>query len=738
MAQAMRLAWVLTAFAGTSIHAATLGNAPSSVPLGQALDIAVPLRLEPGEDLPAECLQVEVWHGEQRLPASQVRARATASGHIRINTNVALEEPVVQVQITAGCSARVQRRYTMFVDPVAAPAAAPPVLAAAERVLERAPERAAERSVEPTRPSALPAPGLGAGAAADGVAAAQAEARARSRLQEQAQARELARERARVAALERQERRRAERQAQANAPAAPPATARAEATRPRPSAEARPRLRLDPADALPTASITPVAAVIEDALQAVTEAASSVRASAAAASAAAAKAASLEAMLNQMRSQAAASQAEYERLRASSANTGLPSTWLWPMALLLAGLTVLALWLAFRIRGMQQAQDIAWARASAMAQAPTTQARLSEAAPLSGADATGLTVPGALQRSPGDRFVTAPGAMYGPASLGGQKLPPLPLPPDTLPPAPPLVPAPAPVRVAGRPSAAPVPPRAGSASTAGSAATAAAKPPMTGWEPMPPAPRPGSASDAEPALARTQVLPAGSRADDKAPRDVSIEELIDVDQQAEFFIALGQDHAAIDLLVAHLRQTGGGSPLTYLKLLEVYQRLDDQENYERTRVRFNQRYNAYAPEWGTDLASGRWLVDYPSVLPRIQAAWRRPLDAMAELEALLFRKSRGELFELPAYRDVLFLYAMARGFHEQEAAVDDRVDLLLPLERGVTPPARVGDARAAPDHPLDDQPTAPLDLDLTPPTRPDSIFGDPLVPSKPPRSPDWR
>ena len=39
------------------------------------------------------------------------------------------------------------------------------------------------------------------------------------------------------------------------------------------------------------------------------------------------------------------------------------------------------------------------------------------------------------------------------------------------------------------------------------------------------------------------------RPDDGAPRDVSVEELIDLEQQAEFFVVLGQDEAAIDLLM---------------------------------------------------------------------------------------------------------------------------------------------------------------------------------------------
>ncbi|NRF69862.1 hypothetical protein HLB44_22915 [Aquincola sp. S2] len=164
------------------------------------------------------------------------------------------------------------------------------------------------------------------------------------------------------------------------------------------------------------------------------------------------------------------------------------------------------------------------------------------------------------------------------------------------------------------------------------------------------------------------------------PRPVSAEELIDLEQQAEFFSVLGQEEAAIDLLVAHLRDTGGTSPLPYLKLLEIQRRLGDRAAHERTRSRFNQRFNAYAPDWDTDPQQSRLLEDYPRVIARLQRAWPQPIDAMAELETLLFRKDDGELFDLPAYRELLIVYAIARELADDAAPSRIEVDLLLPLD----------------------------------------------------------
>lgn len=168
--------------------------------------------------------------------------------------------------------------------------------------------------------------------------------------------------------------------------------------------------------------------------------------------------------------------------------------------------------------------------------------------------------------------------------------------------------------------------------------------------------------------------------DDPTPaHDVTIEELLDVEQQAEFFIVLGQDDAAIEMLVTHVMSSGGASPMPYLKLLEIYRRLGDQTAYERTRKRFNARFNGVAPDWSIDPNAGRSLDDYPEVIGRIVGAWTRPVDAMAELQTLMFRNDRSHLFDLPAYRDILLLFTVARDLHEATAQGQAPVDVLLPL-----------------------------------------------------------
>ena len=201
--------------------------------------------------------------------------------------------------------------------------------------------------------------------------------------------------------------------------------------------------------------------------------------------------------------------------------------------------------------------------------------------------------------------------------------------------------------------------------------------------------------------------------DDEASRAMSVDEQIDLEQQADFFIALGHDDAAIDLLMAHMRSTGGGSPLPFLKLLEIHRRRDQREAYERTRVRFNQRFNSVAPDWQADPKAGRMLEEYSLAMGRIQRAWPSPLDAMAELEALLFRRGAGaELFDLPAYQEVLFLYQMARDLHQADDTGATDVDVLLPIGgRSAPVAAAAGTIMLRPEF-NDGEPLA-LDLDLT-------------------------
>jgi hypothetical protein len=608
------------------------GRAPQVAVLGQPLDFSVAVSLEPGETIGPDCVGAEVVVGDSRVPPPLVRTDVEFSAadrvSIRVRTGVALDEPVVSVQLMVGCPQRLSRRFTLFADPplsLLAPAQAGAPVAAEAFVA--ATESAAPAAIPDPAPTNAAAPGVGrtppAGATPAGGATT---ARAPVRRVEAAPA----------ATPPRRNEPRSER-----VPAAVPA--------------ARPRLRLDPV--MPAPVPVPVATrteqMLDEAISAVAQAASAAREAASAASAAEERIEALERTVTQLRAENQSGRSEVAQLRAA-AERG-PGRWVKPLALATLVLALLAAWLAWRLRALERERQREWLD---VAKAGGKERPQSETSPIP--------------------LVTSE-LLAAPTQAGAQ-------PPAALAPYPPL------------------------------AATDA----------------PAVDLPIEDRYAKTEVLPPSVRVDlalagDGAPRDVSIEELIDLEQQAEFFIVLGQDDAAVDLLVEHLRSTGGGSPLPYLKLLEIHRRLGDRAAYERIRDRFNQRFNAYAPDWESDLQHGRTLEDYPGIVPRLQEVWPRPMDAMAELEALLFRKSRGELFELPAYREVLLLYSLARDLLERETGDGGSVDVLLPLGAGAA-------TASAPASPSDSDfagfdgspPTAPLALDLTLPDGPaPSIFGTP-------------
>jgi hypothetical protein len=249
---------------------------------------------------------------------------------------------------------------------------------------------------------------------------------------------------------------------------------------------------------------------------------------------------------------------------------------------------------------------------------------------------------------------------------------------------------------------APQPPSGFEASTMSSMHVAPSEPLARDSEP-PPAPADGVLS--------TTTLPAAAR----VRRELTPEELIDLEQQADFFIAIGQEESAIDLLMAHVRSSGGTSPMPYLKLLAIYRRRDEAEPYERIRERFNRRFNGHAPEWQSDPARGRPLDDYPEVLERLQRAWVTPVRATDLLEALLFRRDPAAAgFDLPAYEELLFLHGVVRDIVDHTPNAEG-VDLLLPLEHGDDTPAITRVAPAAPPHAPSRHEAVDVQIDLDAP-----------------------
>ncbi len=605
-------------------HALGFGRIVNQTQLGQPLNFAATVRLTDQESLARECVSAEVYSGDSRLQASQVRVTLEPGGDanersVRVTSNTLIDEPVLTVNVTVGCTARMSRRFVTFIDPpgmalaptepvteALAPQRADSQLAPLVAIVQAAAAAsAAQRSERPAqRPAAVPADKSSDRPAAASrtrtasrpvPAAGTAVASAASKLRSEARRKSK-----------------------------PPVVAIARAAPSRPATAGGARLQLEAAPAIAAqAASSPVDVA-------------ALAAAASAASAAQAKAAEQTALLNlereriqrledgmtRLRTESQATRQSLDQLqsRLKDAETDRYSN---PLVYALAGLSALLAALAAAL----------WWRQS---HAPTAAQWWAAPPPVSDA-------------SPSQMSESVFGPASAPAPLGGATV--------------------------------------GAMGGITAAAARAADSPTSERMPLVDIVATSSTNtSSQPGLRTVATEPA---------QELTVEELIDLEQQAEFFIVLGQDEAAIDLLMSHVRSSGGNSPLPYLKLLEVYRRRGDTDAYQRIRERFNRRFSAYAPEWDADLQLGCALEDYPEILARLQGLWIMPTRVMKIIDASLFRRNASdETFDLPAYRELLFLYSIARDLAEHDAGDvivsgqdfsasgegrSGDVDLLLPL-----------------------------------------------------------
>lgn len=172
-------------------------------------------------------------------------------------------------------------------------------------------------------------------------------------------------------------------------------------------------------------------------------------------------------------------------------------------------------------------------------------------------------------------------------------------------------------------------------------------------------------------------------------RSVATEELFDVQQQADFFISLGEDEQAIQVLKNHLAESQEPSPLAYLDLLNLYHRLDRRSEYDTLRDRFNEVFNAGAPRFEQFSDRGDGLERYETAMGRIQALWPQP-RVLDVIEQSIFRDPSdkdGEVFDLEAYRELLLLHALAKEIIRTDQGME---------ASGEAPPPKFGHTKIQP------------------------------------------
>lgn len=583
-----------------SSSAITLGHHSGAGMLGRSLDIRVEAILAPDEAAQDICVSADVLYGETKLSPTAVRATLQRSlpdarASVRIQTTVAIDEPVVTVVLRAGCSAPFTRRYVLLADPISEPARS------------TASEGSGRVKASPDVPTALPLPVVSDIVPSD-TSPVPATRTTKLATPPDAPARAPVVRAPRAAAD------RVKPPARTLSPQ-PSKVVRGAAA---PQSSAAPRLELDAIDLSPAVESD---SVLKLSLSMLSEPASSEEERAAAGRLWRAVNASpedtlrdadkleaLSAELSALRESQSRSQATISEL---TSRVEQSRQWEW-LSYTLGAFLALALLALLRFWRQQKtrphfADEKAW---WAQEEAPKPPMSFKVQQPVALKDAPPVDLDFDLTAAPqAARSRLQP--LLGSASLdASDELEDIDLDIDST-----------------------------------------------------PAPLPADRVDFS--------------ASQAASRSVATEELFDVQQQADFFISLGEVEQAIKVLRDHIAESQVPSPLVYLDLLKIYHRLERREDYERLRSDFNGVFNAGAPAFDQFSDEGRGLEFCERALARIQALWPEP-RVLDVIEKSIFRETddpQAEVFDLEAYRELLLLYAIAKEMIGHQA-----VDSKLPKD----------------------------------------------------------
>jgi hypothetical protein len=554
-----------------SSEALTLGRIRGAALVGQPLDMAVQVQLDPGEDASALCFDADVFHADTRQDPGRVRVVIEAmtpahTANVRILSAAAIDEPVVTIYLRTGCGQKTTRRYVLLADlptSVTAPSLAVPVvpLPAPGRFLPASPVIAGAL-LEPSNPAAVTAPAVRAPKPAvqpDGT------------------------------------NRRSSLKAAVASPKQTPSDGKNKTARP----VARSRLKLDPLELLSDRVANLDAYMTfppsEDALLNIQ------------------KMQALEADVKFLRALSVKSDASLVALNArlqQAESERFPGGWVYALiAMVLACLTAVAL-LWHRQRRASGGGDDWWSAAGGAT--PAAMPREPELGPSPG--------PLATQRAPDE--VPAPKKTY-PAPLSR-------LPLDS-----------------------------GPSSELGVSLMEMSE---SAFDDL----MQSGAADStnrKPALAAALVPVPARTPQTGSALSLNSEATLDIRQQAEFFVSLGQTDRAVRILSSQIGESDVPSPLVYLDLLGLYHSLSLKSDFQRLRKDFNLIFNGQVPEFALFEDAGKSLESYPDVLARITALWATP-TLLDGLEACIFQDpnlARTPVFDLAAFRELLLLHDLALG-----------------------------------------------------------------------------
>jgi hypothetical protein len=145
-------------------------------------------------------------------------------------------------------------------------------------------------------------------------------------------------------------------------------------------------------------------------------------------------------------------------------------------------------------------------------------------------------------------------------------------------------------------------------------------------------------------------------------RAVNTQEMLDVRQQADFFLTLGQHDEALGLLKDCVDGSLDSNPLVYLDLLKALHTLGRKAEFDHYRTGFNAIFSGHVPVYAAFSQSGNGLQAYPEICQGIEAFWPSE-QAIAYIEKCLVHDTDDgtqQTMDLEAFRELLMLHGIAR------------------------------------------------------------------------------
>ena len=106
----------------TGAAALSLGEVRESVVMGRPLDVLIDVRPDPGTTLDPACLTATATVGDTHIDSSRIQISVLPAADsrvqtVRVRSRVVVNEPILTVQLTAGCTSAMSRTYQVLADP---------------------------------------------------------------------------------------------------------------------------------------------------------------------------------------------------------------------------------------------------------------------------------------------------------------------------------------------------------------------------------------------------------------------------------------------------------------------------------------------------------------------------------------------------------------------------------------------------------------------------------------------